>query len=148
MAWWIMGRLKRREPLFCSFSLPSPIDRALCGFPLPSLLKTQRGLGQREERLTVNGRGVWWRWGWYLNFVPKRQLPLLVLTFLPTLRPVISIMNTVSTILTRNIGIKLKVAFREMNSQVYDKRQTSDSSWEFLRIENKQIQTVRNNSYG
>ena len=28
------------------------------------------------------------------------------------------------------------------------KRQTSDSSWEFLRIENKQIKTVPNDSYG
>ena len=30
---------------------------------------------------------------------------------------------------------------------VYAKRQTSDSSWEFLRIENKQMKTVQNNSY-
>ena len=29
-----------------------------------------------------------------------------------------------------------------------DKRQTSDMSWEFLRIENKQIKTVQNNSNG
>ena len=28
---------------------------ALSVFPLPSLLETQRSLGQREERLTVNG---------------------------------------------------------------------------------------------
>ena len=28
------------------------------------------------------------------------------------------------------------------------KRQTSDLSWEFLKIENKQIKTVQNNSYG
>ena len=27
-------------------------------------------------------------------------------------------------------------------------RQTSDSSWEFLRIENKQTKTVQNSSYG
>ena len=31
---------------------------------------------------------------------------------------------------------------------VYRKRQTSDSSLEFLRIENKQIKTVPNDSYG
>ena len=30
---------------------------------------------------------------------------------------------------------------------VYGKRQTSNLSWEFLRIENKQIETVPNNSY-
>ena len=27
------------------------------------------------------------------------------------------------------------------------KRQTSDSSWEFLKIENEQIKTAQNNSY-
>ena len=37
---------------------------------------------------------------------------------------------------------------REINIHVYDKRQTTDSSWEFLKIENKQIKTVQNNSYG
>ena len=37
---------------------------------------------------------------------------------------------------------------REIKIHVYRKRQTSDSSWEFLRIENKQIKTVRNDSYG
>ena len=35
---------------------------------------------------------------------------------------------------------------REIKSHVYAKRQTSDSSWEFLRIENKQIKIVQNNS--
>ena len=30
---------------------------------------------------------------------------------------------------------------------VYGKRQTSDSSWEFLKIENEQIETAQNNSY-
>ena len=35
----------------------------------------------------------------------------------------------------------------EIKFHVYSKRQTSDSSWEFLRIENKQIKTVQNNSY-
>ena len=28
------------------------------------------------------------------------------------------------------------------------KRQTSDSGWEFLKIENEQIKTAQNNSYG
>ena len=37
---------------------------------------------------------------------------------------------------------------REIKIHVYGKRQTSDSSWEFLRIENKQMKTVQNNSYG
>ena len=32
---------------------------------------------------------------------------------------------------------------REIKIYVYAKRQTSDSSWEFLRIENKQIKTVK-----
>ena len=36
---------------------------------------------------------------------------------------------------------------REIKIHVYRKRQTSDSRWEFLRIENKQIKTVPNNSY-
>ena len=35
----------------------------------------------------------------------------------------------------------------EKNIHAYAKRQTSDSSWEFLRIENKQIETVQNNFY-
>ena len=33
---------------------------------------------------------------------------------------------------------------REIKIHVHAKRQTSDSSWEFLRIENKQIKTVQN----
>ena len=37
---------------------------------------------------------------------------------------------------------------REIKIHAYRKRQTSDSSWEFLRIENKQIKTVPNDSYG
>ena len=37
---------------------------------------------------------------------------------------------------------------REIKLHVYEKRQTSDSSWEFLKIENKQIKTAQNNSYG
>ena len=36
---------------------------------------------------------------------------------------------------------------REFKIHVYAKRQTSDSTWEFLRIENKQMKTVQNNSY-
>jgi len=37
---------------------------------------------------------------------------------------------------------------REIKIHVYGKRQTSDSSWEFLRMKNKQIKTVQNNFYG
>ena len=37
---------------------------------------------------------------------------------------------------------------REIKIHVYRKRQTSDSSWEFLRIENEQIKTVPNDTYG
>ena len=37
---------------------------------------------------------------------------------------------------------------REVISHVYDKRQASDSSWVFLRTDNKQIKIVLNNSYG
>ena len=37
---------------------------------------------------------------------------------------------------------------REFKLHVYGKRQTSDSSWEFLNIENEQIKTGQNNSYG
>ena len=36
---------------------------------------------------------------------------------------------------------------REIKIHVYAKQQTSDSSWEFLRIENKQIKTVEDNCY-
>ena len=38
--------------------------------------------------------------------------------------------------------------YREIKIHVYRKRQTSDSSWEFLKTENKQIKTVPNDSYG
>ena len=41
-----------------------------------------------------------------------------------------------------------KTVNREVKLHVYGKRQTSDSSWEFLKIENKQIKTAQNNSYG
>ena len=37
---------------------------------------------------------------------------------------------------------------REIKIHVYCKRRTSDSSLEFLRLENKQIKTVSNDSYG
>ena len=37
---------------------------------------------------------------------------------------------------------------REFKRQVHGKRQKSDSSSEFLKIENEQIKTVQNNSYG
>ena len=37
---------------------------------------------------------------------------------------------------------------REFKLHVYGKRQTSDSSWEYLNIENEQIKTAQNNSYG
>ena len=36
----------------------------------------------------------------------------------------------------------------EVKLQVYGKLQTLDSSWEFLKIENEQIKTAQNNSYG
>ena len=38
------------------------------------------------------------------------------------------------------------VSVREIKSHIYDKWQTSDSSWEFLRGENKQRKTVHDNS--
>ena len=38
------------------------------------------------------------------------------------------------------------VKIRETKIHVYGKRQTADLSWEFLRIENRQIKTVQNNS--
>ena len=43
----------------------------------------------------------------------------------------------------RDLGLN-----REIKIHIYRKRQTSDSRWEFLRIENKQIKTVPNDSYG
>ena len=39
-----------------------------------------------------------------------------------------------------------QLLIREIKSHVYAKRQTSDSCWEFLRIENKQIKIVQSNS--
>ena len=38
-------------------------------------------------------------------------------------------------------------AIKEIKILIYAKQQTSDSSWDSLRIENKQIKTVQNNSY-
>ena len=43
---------------------------------------------------------------------------------------------------------KEREAIREIKIHVYGKPLTSDSSWEFLKIENKKIKTVQNNSYG
>ena len=37
---------------------------------------------------------------------------------------------------------------REFKLHVYGKRQKSDLSWEFLKIENKQIKAAQNNYYG
>ena len=37
---------------------------------------------------------------------------------------------------------------REIKIHAYRRRQTSDLSWEFLRIEKNQIKTVPNDSYG
>ena len=47
----------------------------------------------------------------------------------------------------------LRINYSEFNLHVYGKRQTSDSSWEFLKIENEQIENEQikkasNNSYG
>ena len=39
------------------------------------------------------------------------------------------------------------IVIREIKIYVYPKRQKSDSSGEFFRIEIKQIKTVQNNSY-
>ena len=47
-----------------------------------------------------------------------------------------------------SIAIAYVAETREIKSPIYGKRQTWDSSWEFLTTENKQIQTVENNSYG
>ena len=42
----------------------------------------------------------------------------------------------------------LLVNYREFKLYLYGKRQTSDSSEEFLKIENERIKTAQNNSYG
>ena len=43
---------------------------------------------------------------------------------------------------------KMEKCNREIKIHVYRKRQTSDSSLEFFRIENEQIKTVLKDSYG
>ena len=40
------------------------------------------------------------------------------------------------------------VSLERLRFKLNRKRHTSDSSWEFLRIENKQIKRVQNDSYG
>ena len=52
------------------------------------------------------------------------------------------------THLSTNHSARAISVIRDIKINVYRKRQTSDSSWEFLRTENKQIKTVRNDSYG
>ena len=47
-----------------------------------------------------------------------------------------------------NQGCSDECNIREIKIHVYGKPLTSDSSWEFLKIENKKIKTVQNNSYG
>ena len=42
---------------------------------------------------------------------------------------------------------RLTTTTRQIKIHVYRKRQTADLSWEFLRIENKQIKTAPNDSY-
>ena len=44
----------------------------------------------------------------------------------------------------KHCGIEQRheTAIREFKLHVHDKRQTSDSSWEFLKIENEQIKTA------
>ena len=42
---------------------------------------------------------------------------------------------------------RLTTTTRQIKIHVYCKRQTADLSWEFLRIENKQIKTAPNDSY-
>ena len=37
---------------------------------------------------------------------------------------------------------------REIKIHVYGTQQTANGSWEFLKIENKQIKTVQNDSFG
>ena len=45
-------------------------------------------------------------------------------------------------------GKQFELIIREFKLHVNGKRQASDSSWEFLKIENAQIETAPNNSYG
>ena len=46
------------------------------------------------------------------------------------------------------IVTRLQIHIREIKIHVYGIRQTANVSWEFLRIENKQIKTVQSDSYG
>ena len=46
-----------------------------------------------------------------------------------------------------SFDVNVKLNIREIKIHIYGKRQASDSSWEFLRIENKEIKTVPNDSY-
>ena len=46
------------------------------------------------------------------------------------------------------LALAYNLNIREVKIHVYRKRQTSDSSWEIPRIENKQIKTAPNDSYG
>ena len=46
------------------------------------------------------------------------------------------------------LNIEIKDHIREIKIHVYDIRQTANVSWEFLRIENKQLKTVQNDSFG
>ena len=41
-----------------------------------------------------------------------------------------------------------EIVTREIKIHVYGARQTANVSWEFLKIENKQIKTVQNDSFG
>ena len=54
-------------------------------------------------------------------------------------------------ILTKKALLRLRkrkrTNIREFKPHIYGKRQTSDSSWEFLKIENEQIKTAQNKSY-
>ena len=52
------------------------------------------------------------------------------------------------THLSANHSARAISVIRDIKIHVYRKRQASDSSWEFLRLENKQIKTAPNDSYG
>ena len=89
------------------------------------------------------------------NFVEfsREQIHQISLSFL--------LHSTVSTVFHKpyssiNVSVKMNLSTcleqgvadnRGIKIHVYAKRQTSDSNWEFLRIENKQIKTPQNNSY-
>ena len=50
--------------------------------------------------------------------------------------------------MSRQLSISVRTDNREIKIHVYGIRQTANVSWEFLRIENKQIKTVQSDSYG